>query len=1579
MKRPLFLSPLALLPLFTLAAPDLSAADPTLYLKQATAQDAEHIRLRFADSGTIYAPEYPLKGKPEELVSVTPEVPNLKMFFQNRDILLTGDFKSGEKYEIRVSRRLEDQAGHTLFRDAVVEQKIPEKPRFLDFVLDGTILPLYGEKLSLPLRARHVKKCNLKIYRIYDHNLVEGSFNPDNYGECIVEKKNVPLKHTKSDGSFFYDEVDLNGLLPEKKTGIYSLQITDSDIPGYNYYTSRTKYFIISDMAATADIDYSRGTAHVFVHSISTGKPVDGAEVTLVTKKRFTASAKAQKGFAKLSLSLRPGDEFSHIAVRNGDDMLLFSLSKWNCMILARDEESEWKEDGLRAFVYAERNIIRPGETIHPAFYLKEFRDGVNKTVKNAPVRLMLFDPSQNLIRNIPVTTDENGFATHPFTLPDTAETGVYTIACGLSEKQLFGSFSFTSALFMPDRIRVKLRADEVQLKMDEKVHLNASARYYFDEKLPKAAWQFSLQFAGMYVPPHFKGWEVGVNESFQSSSYRSDTKAFSTVDGVDSLSVTFPSFAEAYKGNKFFQPVVLRAECSVSDYLSRGVTDSAQIIVHPTKTYLGLRDAESPDPLSKRIEYTVLPAVKGRQVRLNGEKMKILLEEIRWEYLMRENSGGSFSREWEMLTIPVTGMPDEETLKEGIHALTFRNLKPGEYRLTVTSGDMRSTMTFWHSGGTAGKRSANPRDITVRTDKDIYKPGDTARLTIDLEKDTWLYCSYGETAVEGTLSMALPKGEQTIEIPIRKTLESTTWHAALTTVSGCSSDTQRNFSLLNLKVDQNGHKILPSLKLPDVVRPGEKIRAGIRLLSADGKPHQGVVHVFGVDEGILSLTGFHVPDIFRAFHGSYHWNAGHIDLFNEIFPDLKLTPEGNIGGDGNGGGARADKLVNLKFRESAVFTLPPVRIPESGEGEVLLPIPDFTGSMRIMAVAASGDAVGSSEQNVTVRAPVTVHITAPVTVSPADRFQVTVQVMNHEKRTVPLQVELSVPGQLECGRDSLAPREIVLKEKGTEWITFTCTAKNPPGEGVITVKATGKDGSLYKDEAPVTVRTVSAYETRLETVLLAPGAEKSFRAGGQEKPESGSITVSDAFASAAEPALAFLNNYPYGCAEQTVSQAFPLLYADLLVQCGLISKEAADTAKDKIVPAYNYLLTMMRYNGTFSMWPGGGRTWEEASVYAAHFIVEGMNRRLIPENNVVRDRLFRYLLSLLNNSRSSRRQALLHAYACYVLAAGANERFISFARNLMPAPGERYNFASFIAACAMIRGGYAAEGAEHLRSALSDGAHLAPVTLFSNSYAAGYGMALTLLAEHAPDSEDIPEIAVRLIREIRSDDTVWGTTQDNAWAVMGLASLGRNLSGKEGNDCTVKVSSGGKERSVTVKGQVKLQDQAPLSVRNTGNSLLLLQKKSVMPAPLATKGPVILGREYLDAAGNPVTKVRHGDLVTVRLHVESPAEMPSAVLCDILPAGLEIEDSRLLTRSSRQLTNPKIEQEGDVLIPTCLEKRFDRLLFFGRVPAGRRYFDYKARAVSRGVFRLSPFTAEEMYNPLLRGSFFAGDLFTVE
>ena len=1528
---------------------------PPLYVKTSGAYGNKTVYVRF---------NLPIRGTTsgwanlsKEMISIQPALPFTLRSDSYDPIEIKADFQPETTYSFLLRKGLATRNGSKLQYDAGFKIRFPALPTRLKTLSSGLIFPVNRSSRTLPLELCNLDKIRITVLKLYENNLLRFSAVADWSGEIKaldygkeIAAKTIPVQTPRNKPVHY--ALDLNQLLPAGQNGVYGLILTP--VSREKTGTPVQLAVAITDLAPQVVIDKLNKQAFAAIRRISDSSACAGAQVSLVSSKFQTlasgitdTSGCVHLDYSRSAAGNDPKDYPNALLVKAGQDLVFQQNLFYDGHSLAEFESGRNAvSPEPRALVYTERGVYRPGEKVFVTFWV---RNPDLKVYSQAPCLLKIHDPNWNVIYTEKKTTGPDGLIHTDFLLPEDARGGNYTVWCQAPDKSgVWGAAGFLAADFMPDRIKVQLKPDKTEIFPDRQtVNFVFASEYYFGGKTELSPYQFTVTARPAAAKPEWRGWTVG-SKNFTAGQRFSRSGRMSG----ESVNIAYPGFAAL--GGKAYHPVTLDAAARVSEPGGRAVTAHSSVLCHPTPYYLGLRQTSEKDQVL--LDWKFFPADPKTAGILKNQKIELSVVREEWKYLLREKKG-KLAREWVKEKIPVS----KEVIAAGeLQNGTWRKkLDSGCYEITALCGPMRTEIVFWHWYGEGGARSTNPSVISCTTDKELYRPGETAAITLHSLSDGFALIAVGDLKLASYREYPVKKGRNTLAVQLPADAQTSACYAGITLVSG----EQRQFGLVCFKLEQNRHRLNIALESPETAMPQEKIKVKVALTSPDGQPQSGTVQLFAVDEGVLALTRYPTPDIFNFFYGTYNCDFIFTDIYNLLYPDLKIGRDGRIGGDAGTAnpatvsafGSRLKDIRHAAVQTAAVI-LPPVQV--NGTHEFELALPDHLGAMRLMAIASAPDRAGSAMRMLKMRDKLEILPSAPAVCAPDDESELTFTWFNHDLKGEKAHFELLLSDGKKISAD------MTLKQgKPT---VFRTAVKLPEKEGVHTLTAILKmEGTVKRKVLKIPVRLPNPEITHSVVFLLKPGEKwtpeknkmPTFAADSKY-----SLAISNSCSAALKEAVSWLNHYPYGCLEQTVSGAFPFLSAEALKKCGILSSAQAETAGIKANLAAAKILSMMLYNGAFPMWQGSTEAWSGATVYAAHFLTTSGNLRDRKQKNL----LAGYLKSLMQQASASRYE---RAYACYVLALMKENKtdFLTGARNILKS--RENDYAAFLAAAALLEGGYSGEAYPHLKRLLAEDIWRVDKSAphFSGETARA-GMTLYILMKL---QADVPEAAAKLrqflLNRLRTDGSGWGVTHANAWAVLGLAEL-ECRSAAETGSAAIRLTDG---RSIqpdfSKNPEFKLNDSSVAAVENTGSRPLYVQYR-IRGVPVkseAVRGTLRIQRSIL-RNGKPVVSVKQGELLTIRIQLETTGAVKDFVLSDLLPGGLEIEDERFATRA--KMTPPARKQKAEILLVRHVEKRPGEFVLCGDLQSrGTAEIVYQARAVSRGKYAMGAVSAEAMYEPETR------------
>jgi uncharacterized protein YfaS (alpha-2-macroglobulin family) len=719
------------------------------------------------------------------------------------------------------------------------------------------------------------------------------------------------------------------------------------------------------------------------------------------------------------------------------------------------------------------------------------------------------------------------------------------------------------------------------------------------------------------------------------------------------------------------------------------------------------------------------------------------------------------------------------------------------------------------------------------------------------------------------------------------------------------------------------------------------------------------------VDEGILAIKQTKSPNPHDYFYQKRALQVNSYDIYPYIFPDLK--PGRFAYGAGEMDWAKRltpviAKRVNLIAMWSGIL-----KTNGSGEASFSVDIPQFSGSLRIMAVAYRGRSFGAAEKSVTVADPLVVSSGLPRFMSPNDSVLVPLTLTNTTSKVMNVKTTLSVSGVVRVAGSAQQTLNIAPNSEGR--LNFVILGTPSIGVGHIEFK-TIANGETFVEKTEIGVRPVTPLMTSDFSGSVEANQSKSVAINANYVPTSMSAKLVVSRSPVVEFAgrLSELIHYPYGCVEQTTSAAFPQLYiADLSSQ---LSRGEKAESREHVQAAISKLQSMQQYNGGLSYWPGGSEVSWFGSVYASHFLFEARRAGFDVRQRTL-DKLLQYLSQQVNYpdkreySYFTRDGKVLKrlivpqeiCYSLYVLALAGKQdvprmNYFKSVKNIL-SDDSRY-----MLACTYLYLGDK-QSFDQLSPSNFEQFSTAALGGCFSSWIRDEGMVLSVLCEVDYNNPQVAVMTRHLSSQLRNRH--WFSTQENAWAMIALGKIARRTAGSQ---ATAVVSINGKNYDMNGQDLVLRDGVAgqTVSIRAKGGTVYFFSVLSGISASgeyTQEDKMLKVRRTYLDRKGKEVTSssFKQNDLIVVRITLESTtkANVENVVITDMLPAGFEIENPRISEV-------PGMNWVQKATTPSYADYRDDRINLFTDVSSPQIFY-YVARAVSTGTFKLGPVSADAMYN----------------
>lgn len=1520
-----------------------------------------YIRVNFSKSP---APEA-IKG----YVSIIPEKP-IRVERSGWGLDIYGDFKPGEECKVEVLKGTPAEDGKTLEDGKTETVVFPDYEPKLDFKTNGNYLLLDGSQ-TVPVEAVNIDKLEVSAARVYDNNLVYllnhmGPYwIPDDLGPDTVKKTLETNLKRNEKGEI---RVNLKDVLGKEAKGLYFLTVKALDS---GVWESESRLILATNLGIV--VKKSPNDLFIWLNHLSTAEPEIGATVKVFSKtnQQILEGKTDGSGFLHFEDVDWSGDRKPFVVTAATPEDLSFIkleetvLSETDFAVAGRPYVS----DGYEAFVYGDRNIYRPGETAH----IRAIVRGKGLELPGTfPVLCEIKRPDGRVFKKLSGMLGKAGTAEWEIDLPREALTGNYqaTIKIPGTERSI-GKFVFQVEEFMPARLSVKLNVPENRFVPGEDVKVSVLAQQSFGAAAADKDVELSIKLRPKDFAP----------EGFKSYSFKDETVEFPDKKIQIEGKKTGPDGNAEFEfkvPEKIVAPssASLVVGATVRETGGRTVTAREERSVDPYPFYVGIRQKTNGNGAQGKIsdfEFVVL-SPDGKQVP--SDELKVTVNKVNWESILKKNKQGEYR--WTSESHEDEVYASSLNSETGTGDFSFTPKSWGDHIVRVRTSSGHTAAIKFYVEGPWGEAMPwameRPDRIELQFDKRTYAPGETAKLLIKSPFKGRALAAVTQDRVLTATIVTLTEATQQISLPVEASFSPNAYCSVTVirpVVEGEKWAAHRAYGVIPLMMEEKQHKLFVVANIPDTVRPGEKVKVNISVEKEAKKVRDAEMSVALVDEGILQLTGYKSPDPFEFFYGKRAHGVETSDFYSLLIPEPEDKKVSGVSSPSGGAGYDAKEHLN----PIAVKRVVPVALwqnnvttNENGDAALEFSVPkEFTGKLRLMVVASSEKDFGSGDAQAKVKQSLMVEASLPRFLAPSDQFILPVSVFNETGADGEASVTLEVPEDFKI--TSASSVNVSAKQGSETIVKFQVIAPAHAGKATIKTKA-----KLGNEEAEQTVELAVRPAADHVTLggsgsLKAPGkTEVKLPSGWLKGTESYALTVSSLPSVQFLGALKYLIEYPYGCVEQTTSTVYPLLYMKEILPAIDLKRFSATQIDHNVQAGIERLFTMQTSSGGFGMWPGSSEPYDWGTVYATEFLVEAKNAGYPVPKRDLNDALDYLEKFISGKTKDGNADEILRAHAIYVLAKGGRIKS-SWIRRLqetkenLPEAGKLYL-------------------AESL-ALLGDKKSMTELIgqSFNDQSFGGHGegefnvlpaaLALSVFIDADPDNALVPVLVKRLEGAMKEGQ--WGTTQNNARALLGLGKYTRYLKSQPQN-FTGRILSDGKpvtsfddKNSASLNGAEFAGKDITIELEGTGSAYYYWTSGGVPASGNVeeTDNGLKVRRSF---SGKDLTTLKQGDVVIVDITLNAEHNYKNAVLVDLLPAGFEIENPRLASSDTSDLS------DKDMVDPQKVDIRDDRILVFTNVSDGTHY-RYVARAVTPGKFKLPPVSAECMYDPSIRSVNGAGEI----
>jgi hypothetical protein len=991
----------------------------------------------------------------------------------NYSLELDGNFETNNTYTLSIGKGYEAIYGAIVGEDIIreinmgnLQRSIQLQDPLLKFTAPGIYLPIEKTQ-TISVNTINVNKVVVEIQKIYSNNLVyflqDNSYTnydddyyyywyDNNYriGKTIYSD-NIEVE--SSENMRVYTDINLSEFIQNQKKGIYKVVVRDYD----DRWRSSSRWLVATDIGIVSK--RSGKDLFVWVNSLKNVNPISNVNVKLISyTNQVIAEGKTDINgifrVANLESMLKDYTPYAIVAETENDFSFL-KLDETRLSTVDFDVSGSYIPDnGIEAYLYMDRDIFRPGDKGNLVSIVRSVQ---RAEIPEMPVKLKIFNPKNQILHELRSNLDKASTTEFNFDIPSYAVTGYYKANLIMGDDNIIGTYRFQVEDFIPATIEVNIETNQESYAPGESIEATVIGMTLFGPPASdrKVTARYTLN-QSYYSAPGYNSYSFG--------DYK---KPFSSLDnslGEFKLDENGKYVYKISLNKNMTPPSIIKAniQASVFEVGGRAVTRSKSFNIYPYENYIGVKrnsdyyvDLNIPIPF----EYVILDK-DGKEVK-DIDSIKIEVTRSYWVNILKRSSDGNVRYESERREdVVLTNYLSDNNIGK---PFIFSAEQSGRYTVTFTTpkdGSSTSLNFYAYSWGGDSFSMEDPDKLIIETDKDVYEVGDVAniiikspfagKLMLSIERESMLFYDFYE----------LKENTANIKIPITKEYSPNAYISGtiIRSIDYVEPFTPvRAFGVLPIKVEQPETKIDIQIKAPEKMEPNNPIT--IELTLDNVKQDTTRLTVAAVDQGILQLTNYQNPDPHGYFYRKRALEMNTYDLYSFIIPDEDKVKElysnpGDMMDMENGRSAEdyMQKSSTERVKPTSLWS-GIVKLDENKKATVTMDVPEFNGTLRIMAVAVDGNAFGSSSEKTIVRAPIVLSPTFPRFLSIGDEYVIPVGVYNDTGKDGEITVTLSDNNMVTIDN----PTQKVFIRNGVEnIIKFYVTSTQKLGDVYFTLSAEG-------------------------------------------------------------------------------------------------------------------------------------------------------------------------------------------------------------------------------------------------------------------------------------------------------------------------------------------------------------------------------------------------------------------------------------------------------------------------------------------------------------------------------------------
>ena len=1228
-------------------------------------------------------------------------------------------------------------------------------------------------------------------------------------------------------------------------------------------------------------------------------------------------------------------------------------------------------QKGLKGFIYGERGVWRPGDTLHISFILE---DREKRIPDKHPVALEIYNPRGQFYTKMISTQGMNGFYTFDVPTQATDPTGLWNAYIKV------GGTTFHKGLrietIKPNRLKINLALPKVLQATDKDFYAPLTSTWLTGATASKLKAKVEMSLSKVNTQFKNYGQYIFNNPATDFTTIKTDIfDGTLDAEGKANVMLKVPTATEA--------PGMLNATFTTRVFEPGGDASiyTQTIPFSPFTSYVGINLNQ---PKGKYIETDKdhvfdIVTVNTQGQLVNSSNLEYKIYRIGWSWWW-ENSGESFGTYINNSSITPVASGNLQT-RGGKASFKFRIDYPswGRYLVYVkdkesghaTGGTVYVDWPEWR-GRSSKTDPSGIKMLAFSLNKDSYEIGETAtaiipaaaggRALVSIEngstvlRQEWIEVSNGgdtkytfKITPEMTpnvylhISLLQPHAQTVNDLPIRM------------------------YGVVPVFVTNSQTVLQPQIQMPEVLRP--ETNFNVTVSEKTGKPMTYTLAI--VDDGLLDLTNFKTPDPWNDFYSREALGIRTWDMYDNVLGASAGSYSSLFSTGGDATLKPADAKAN-RFKPVVKF-IGPFYLGKGKSQTHTLKLPMYVGSVRAMVVAGQEGAYGNAEKTAFVRTPLMMLSTLPRVLSIQEEITVPVNIfaMENQVKNVTVSLQASGGGVQIVGANQ---QSLKFSQPGDQLVFFTLKTGSKTGKATIHLTANG-GGQQTKETIEIEVRNPNPVVTLRNSQWVEAGQSKelsynlsSSSANNQIKLEVSRIPSVDI-----SRRFDFLYNYQHHCTEQLTSKALPLLFVG---QFKTIDKIEAEKIKTNIQEAIRQIYGRQLPNGGFVYWPGNAVADEWISSYAGMFLTLAQEKGYAVHSNVL-NKWKRFQRAAAQNWRMPQdasgwqqwQSELQQAFRLYTLAlAGVPEYG---AMNRMKEQAGLSIQAKWRLATTYALTGKMKPAEELVYNAETTVSPYSSMNQIYGSSDRDEAMILETLILMNRERDALQQAKV-VSKNLSQEE--WFSTQSTAFALMAMGRLAEKLSGtldfvwtwNDKQQPAVKSAKAVFEKEIATTPKSGM-----IAVKNQGKGALsvdLITRTQLLNDTLpAISDNLRMDIRYANLNGTPISVndiIQGTDFMAITSisNISGTSDYTNLALTHIIPSGWEIYNERMVAPETE---SGAADGSGkSVSKYNYLDIRDDRVLTYFNLRRGEtKVFTVRLQATYAGNFILPAVQCEAMYD----------------